>query len=54
MRSDGSLAGESDGRGGADAPQYRAFFYDAAVISILIPVAESPPVIQLNIYNNNR
>jgi hypothetical protein len=29
-------------------------FCDAAVISILIPVAESPPVIKLNIYNNNR
>jgi hypothetical protein len=30
------------------------FFYDAAVISRLIPVSESPPVIKLNIYNNNR
>ena len=28
------------------------FFYGAAVIPILIPVAESPPVIQLNIYTN--
>ncbi len=53
MRSDGSIAGESD-EGGADAPVHRLLFYGAAVASILIPVTESQPVIQLNIYNNNR
>ena len=51
--SDGSVAGESDG-GGADAPLCHPFFVfcGAAVIPRLIPVTESPPVIQLNIYTN--